>query len=118
MKRLKFYKEADNRWYVELPEWQGSKADLEMVAGADTMLEYMAEDKDHVFLYLSETEFVGADKLDLVCLAADLGNGAYYRMEMYNGIELNLEMWLCDVTKFVFGDFPKIIFISTSVFGL
>jgi len=35
-RKLKFYKEADERWYVELPEWEGSKADLEMVAGADT----------------------------------------------------------------------------------
>jgi hypothetical protein len=25
------------------------------------------------------------------------------------GIEFNLDIWLCDVTKFVFGEFPKII---------
>lgn len=53
-RKLKFYKEADERWYVELPEWKGSKADLEMVAGADTMLNYMSEGEDHINLYLSE----------------------------------------------------------------
>jgi hypothetical protein len=25
---------------------------------------------------------------------------------------LNLQMWLCDVTKFVFGYFPKIIYFN------
>lgn len=32
-------------------------------------------------------------------------------LESYKGIQINLEMWLCDVTKFVFGDFPKSIYI-------
>lgn len=116
MKRLKFIKEADNRWYVVLPEWQGSKADLEMVAGADTMLEYMAEGNGFVFLYLSETMFAGADELKFICLAEELGNGAYYKMEYYRGVGLNLDIWLCDVTKFVFGKFPSVIHVSTSNF--
>ncbi len=41
MKRLRFYKEEDHRWYVDLHEWNGSKEELEMVMGADIMLDYM-----------------------------------------------------------------------------
>jgi hypothetical protein len=28
---LNFVKEEDNRWYIDLPNWEGDKADLEMV---------------------------------------------------------------------------------------
>lgn len=115
MRRLKFYKESDNRWYVDLPEWIGSKAELEMVAGADAMLEYMAEGEDHVWLILSKEEFENADKLDFLRLATEIENGAFYKLQNYRGVEIGLEMWLCDVTKFVFDDFPKTIFISKTI---
>jgi hypothetical protein len=110
--KLRFYKEKDNRWYVDLPEWEGSKAELEMVAGADSMLEYMAEGEAQVWIVLSEQEFENADKLEFLRLATEIENGAFYKLNKYRGIEIGLEMWLCDVTKFVFGDFPSIIFIS------
>ena len=113
MRKLRFYKESDHRWYVDLPEWEGSKADLEMVSGADSMLEYMSEGEGEVWLYLSDTiQDETWDELELTGLATDLGNGAYYELKEYNGIRINLKMWLCDVTKFVFGDFPKIIYIK------
>lgn len=114
MKRLKFYKESDSRWYVDLPEWTGSKAELEMVAGADSMLEYMSEGEGQVWLVLSEQEFENADKLEFLRLATEIENGAFYKLDKYRGIEIGLEMWLCDVTKFVFGDFPKMIFLSAT----
>jgi hypothetical protein len=37
--------------------------------------------------------------------------GAYYLMKEYNGIEYNLKLWLCDVTLFVFNEFPEKIYI-------
>ena len=114
VKTLKFYKESDNRWYVDLPEWEGSKSELEMVAGADSMLEYMAEGEEQVWLILSEQEFENSDKLEFLRLATEIENGAFYKLDKYKGIEIELEMWLCDVTKFVFGDFPKTIFLSAT----
>ena len=56
MKLLKFYKENDNRWFVNLPEWKGNKDDLEMVMGADTMLDYISDGENEVFLYLSTND--------------------------------------------------------------
>lgn len=115
MRKFKFYKESDNRWYVDLPEWTGTKADLEMVAGADAMLEYMAEGNNEVSLYISEQEFDGCDHLRLECKADDIGSGAYYFMQKYRGIQIDLRMWLCDVVLFVFdGKFPTSIFISVT----
>ncbi len=114
IRTFRFYKEPDNRWYVDLPEWEGDKFDLEMVAGADTMLNIISEDQNNVWLTLSEEFFEGADKLEFVRLESKWDNGAYYKLDTYKGLEINLEMWLCDVTKFVFGDFPKEIFLSTT----
>ncbi len=111
-RKLKFYKEADERWYVELPEWKGSKADLEMVAGADTMLNFMSEGEDHINLYLSEEFLSGTDKLEFVRMATEIGNGAHYIMKSYRDIEFNLPLWICDVTLLVFNNrFPETIYV-------
>lgn len=113
MEKIRFYMENDGRWYVDLPKWQGKKADLEMVEGADVMLNYMSEGNNEVYLLISKDKFEGANELEMIRMADEIGNGAYYKLEKYNGIDINLEIWLCDVTEFVFGDFPKNIYIST-----
>jgi len=112
MKKLKFIKEYTNRWYVVLPEWTGAKEDLEMVAGADTMLDIISEGNKEVTISISEKEFEGSDKLEFVRMATEINNGAFYKINTYKGVELNLELWLCNVTLFVLGDFPKQIYIS------
>jgi len=108
----KFYKEQDGKWYVDLPEWTGSKADLQMVCGADTMLDIIAEDENEVNLELSLEKSEGSDILNFMHLATDWENGAFYHMPQYKGFKFNLKIWLCDVTKFVFGEFPKSIYIK------
>ncbi|MFN4885339.1 MAG: DUF6717 family protein, partial [Bacteroidota bacterium] len=37
-----------DRWYIDLPEWSGPRANLEMVAGADTMLDVFAQDHERI----------------------------------------------------------------------
>jgi hypothetical protein len=39
---LRFYRTTEDRWYIDLPEWKGSIADLEMIEGADTMLDKLS----------------------------------------------------------------------------
>lgn len=113
MRDFLFYKEVNEDWFVELPEWKGSKADLQMVAGADTMLEYMAEGGDRVWARLSEEFFVGSDEMKFIRTADEIGNGAHYKLDKFKGIDINLDIWLCDVTTFVFGKFPKIIYFAS-----
>jgi hypothetical protein len=104
---------GEGRWYIDLPEWTGEKADLEMVAGADTMLDFMAEGDNKVIVCISETEFENSEKLQLKGMAEDIGSGAYYFLQKYRGVEVNLTLWLCDVTLFVFNNkFPTNIFMS------
>jgi hypothetical protein len=115
-RRLKFEKEQTG-WYAVIPEWTGPKADLEMVCGADVWLDILCQGEWHVWMTISDNPFDGAEKLIMTELGRihgpEYGTGAWYRAETYIDIEYNLDMWLCDVTKFVFEDFPKVIYYKS-----
>lgn len=112
MKTLRFYKIEENKWYVDLPNWTGSITDLEMVEGADIMLDMYSNGGDNIFMTFSETEYGNSDKLVFIRKADELENGAFYTLKTFRGKEINLQIWLCDVTLFVFNDFPKVLYIS------
>lgn len=59
MKYFKFEKENNGRWYIVLPEWDGSHSDLEMVMGADTMLDIFAQGAGSVDICMDEKPFKG-----------------------------------------------------------
>jgi len=109
MDLLKFAREG-KKWYIVLPEWRGRKAALQMISGADTLLNYIAEGKLEVVLYVDEEDFDGAECMTLI--EKCFWNGAFYRIETYKNNELNLKLWLCDVTKVVLGEFPEKIYFS------
>lgn len=104
--RLLFYKEK-NKWFVDLPTWEGSKADLEMVDGADRMLDELSfnpgGNKATSILLDVLTKSKGEFNLTL-SEKLEEGCGAYYKAD-----KVNYRIWLCDVTRFVFGGFPETI---------
>lgn len=114
-KDFKFNKTEFGQWYIDLPEWTGSMDELQMVLGADNMLDIIAQGSDTVTLYLSIEPFEGANILtwleDGIPGYENMG-GAIYRLHQYNGIVFDTDMWLCDVTKFVFGEIPKLIYFK------
>lgn len=111
MRTFEFIKEDTGRWYVVLPEWPGIKEELEMVLGADTMLDVASENGSHkVRLCISEEPFDGSDELALT--KVDKVEGAFYRLTEFEGKNIGLDMWLCNVTKFIFGGFPERIYIK------
>jgi hypothetical protein len=63
---------------------------------------------------ISDEPFDGAERLDLISLGLiegfEYGRGAWYVAREYMGLDFNLKLWLCDVTTFVFGDYPKVIY--------
>ena len=109
MRNFKFYKEETGRWYVDLPEWEGEKAELEMVSGADTFLEILSQGEQTVNVVLSTVPFDGSDVLEIQREDEIIGGG-WYRLLEYMNIPYKLEMWLCEVTRFVFGELPKKIY--------
>lgn len=111
----KFYKESNGNWYINLPEWTGDKSDLQMVLGADTLLDIMAQGQKEILVRFSTEGFPGASVMTwfLNGIPGDLEvGGAMYFTEYYAGIKYDLNLWLCDVTKFVFGEFPEHIYYN------
>ena len=111
IRQFKFYKD-EGTWYVDLPEWEGSRADLAMVSGADTMLDIISQGENDIKVLLSTEDFDGSNRLEFLRKSPEVGEGSWYLMKTYKGIEYDLELWLCDVTIFVFGEFPKNIYVS------
>ena len=109
MKEYKFIKQFDNKWYIDLLEWEGPQSALEIVAGADIMLDIIAQEENNVVLSIALEPLEGFD--ELVKLRDNAGGGDYL-LKTYKGQEYNLEMWLCEVTAYVFGYLPDIIYIK------
>lgn len=113
MKNYRFYKD-EYGWFVDLPESGFDKLDLQMVSGADTFCDMIAQGEDNIFITLSTKSFAGCEVLEFEHYgrleAWEMGEGAWYRLTTYKGQYYDLKMWLCDVTKYIFGELPDRIY--------
>jgi len=127
-KTLTFYKET-GMWYANLPAFLeaglGTKANLMMVDGADTFLDYLSNETNQATLKIC-TEYFEGYEAELnkkhigmnETLLDEIGHafvhyGAYYFVEKYRDNIINLQLWLCPVTEYVFeGGYPDKIFIK------
>ena len=105
-----FIREHD-RWYIDYPEFiqngYGSKADLEMVAGADDLLEALSNGQDCIQVAFANFNIADAN-VKLVKVKQD-SNGATYNTNH----ESTKRAWLCNVTKAVFAGFhPQQIWLK------
>jgi hypothetical protein len=120
METITFAQEEDGRWYAEIPTYPGPKADLEMVEGADKMLEIYAQGEQRITLTLSNCPFRGLKDEITFVRPHELEDpaldgqpfGVYYKVSTIRQIPFDFEIWLCPVTTFVFGDYPDKIFIA------
>lgn len=121
----RFYKTPEEDWFIDLPEWiaqGGPKEALQMVLGADTMLDILAQDSDSVMVQISsELLETNNPKYQLTLLRLEdvfqIGDpegfwGVYKATPLvatYPEIE---EVFLCPVTKYVLNDYPEVIYIN------
>lgn len=130
-KNIRFYMEADGRWYIDLPEYiesgAGNKENLEMLAGADDLLSELAQGETSIYLRLSDDPFEGyqmhikrnseyVNELEIMeALETDPG-GFYHVVEKRKWYQFKKELkyvWLCPATLYLFnGEYPKDIYIS------
>lgn len=117
--KYRFYKDDNENWYIDLPQYLevgGEAVDLQMVLGADDLLEHLTENGDEVTLELG-TDKKGEYYWDYLekCINNPTKIGAAY---MYStGVDI-YAVWLCPVVEFIFGDFPNVIYfrkIDTSI---
>jgi len=114
MKTHRFIREGIG-WYIDLPDYLaqgGDKGDLQMVSGADTMLDIIAEKENEVTLQIDTESFDDSDELVLTELCDPILGGGYYYMKKFEEKIVNKDLWLCEVTRFVFGDIPEKIYIK------
>lgn len=103
MREFTFKKEGD-RWFIVLPEWKGDKEDLEMVYGADTMLDILSQGEIEVNIPFSLEPYDSKFRLEFDHEEFD---GSFYNLK---GKNHSIEVWLCAVTKYVFGFYPQTIY--------
>ena len=115
--QLAFNRESNGCWYIDLPEWQGAHASLAMVAGADLLLEYVGQGNPRVEVSVvksnvpvveldNEHGYFRCDQLD-----RSLFGGATYQVNLK---DFPHTIWLCPVTLFVLGEYPKHLYIPKS----
>lgn len=102
--KLKFYKEESNKWYVDLPTWEGSKAELEMVSGADVLLDLLSKNGNNVKVEISTSEPLD---YELYKYDEDESGSYYFVWDIMKGEKLEFTVWLCNVSIFVFGFHPE-----------
>lgn len=113
-KKLIFIKLAGN-WFVHLPDYPGHYSDLEMVLGAHILCD-MIDTHDIGYITATVSDKPSYDEfgtreyiLDFVNSTTDSTgeqDGANYRLREYK-----LDVWLCNVTKYLFGEFPATFYI-------
>jgi len=116
----RFYKDPDGRWFIDLPEYiqagLGDKSNLEMVAGADRLLDMVSKNTNEVTIRFSSEPFENYNyKLER---SSDYGYDTELDPEddpggWYTVKSLKMNLWLCPVTLYLFdGIYPSNIFIS------
>ncbi len=112
---FEFYKNKDGEWYLNLPQWKGDPADLQMIEGADKWLDLISDHAGNTKLILSDTIFEAAETLTLLRIREEnLGGGGIYYLESYQNKKVGLKIWLCEVTRFVFNQIPQKVYFSVT----
>jgi hypothetical protein len=107
-RRLRFYRDKNTRWYAAIPEYPGPKEDLEMVLGADDLLDRLSFYGDALTVRVSEQPFEDALHLERHHPDEHIGSGADYWDHKNKS-----SLWLCDVTKYVYGGrFPEHLYVQ------
>jgi hypothetical protein len=113
---LSFTKENDGKWYIDFPNWPFDHHNLMMVAGADKLCKELSYDGRHtkveVMIANSEKEELEMTKThkytDVIAIREDysITGGANYKASS-DYREITPKFWLCPVTLFVLGHYPK-----------
>ena len=109
---LKFNNEDDGLWYVDFPNWPFDHHNLLMVAGADKLCAFLSDDgkTSHVDVIPSNKREQHPGYACLVQGEHSLTGGSIYTVTDLPGFERDI--WLCPVTLFVLGRYPKYLYIK------
>ena len=107
--KLDFVKQG-NEWYADIPNWPLDPAHLQMVAGADNLLDEMANGLKRITIKISQYKkcpIILDDDIALLSIVSKSNFAGTYEVEECNYKTQNV--WLCPVINFVFGRVPNYI---------
>ena len=111
---LQFNHESDGKWYVDFPGWPFDHHNLMMVAGADKMCDFLSDDGKNTYVSVipsnKEEDHPGYAKL--IQGEHSLTGGSTYKVTNLRGFDRDI--WLCPVTLFVLGEYPKYLYVKKS----
>jgi len=120
---LKFNKESDGCWYIDMPNYPFSHHNLMMVDGADRLCQYVAEKEGHpdyalVDVTINDNRIDGKEP-DVVMTRTEMSYGATYSVLDSSGKVPEVKFrgsngpitraWLCPVTLLVLHCYPQAI---------
>ena len=118
------------RWYYDFKYFGFEHEHLEMVAGADTLCEYYAKGKNELTVEIIATKkplininkqnydtFIGETIPKNTKLIDKILYGRNYtnKIEVLENLKIKTQiktMWICPITLFVLGRYPKYIYIK------
>ena len=122
---LKFYSKSEEglwkRWYYDWNKnhkctWGFDEANLEMLAGADKLCEYYAKGKNEVTVdIIASRKEIVAPIGYVMYKRGPLSNDKWERIYNgadYEGVWQKGNFWICPVTLFVLGRYPKYLYIK------
>ena len=110
--QIKFNHEDDGLWYVDFPNWPFDHHNLLMVNGADEMCAFLSDDDvtTEVLVRPSNKRLQLEGYAELVQKEHSLTGGSTYEVRNLEGFKRNI--WLCPVTLFVLGKYPKYMYVK------
>lgn len=113
MRQYRFYKD-ELGWFIDLKWFPFNRAYLAMVAGADTLLDVLAEGKNEITLKIDTAPIPYSNGHLEKHVGLGLSKGAFYfSREGYlkeHDVSSVESVWLCPVTLWVFWKYPKKIY--------
>ena len=109
---IKFNHEDDGLWYVDFPNWPFDHHNLLMVAGADKLCAFLSDDDvtSEILVRPSSKRLQLEGYAELIQKDHSLTGGSTYEVRDLEGF--HRDIWLCPVTLFVLGKYPKYMYIK------
>ena len=110
--QIKFNHEDDGLWYVDFPNWPFDHHNLLMVSGADRLCAFLSDDDitTEVLVRPSNKRLQLEGYAELVQKEHSLTGGSTYEGRNLEGF--SRDIWLCPVTLFVLGRYPKYMYVK------
>lgn len=110
--QIKFNHEDDGLWYVDFPNWPFDHHNLLMVSGADRLCAFLSDDDitTEVLVRPSNKRLQLEGYAELVQKEHSLTGGSTYEVRNLEGF--SRDIWLCPVTLFVLGRYPKYMYVK------